>query len=116
MPFVLLASLGGCFLGVLVTGIRMLASDVTSCTSVSTLVFSRIIWLCSCIAYCLITGRRPDRTSWVAPGVRVVHGHRGGLTTIGAGAGAGAGADIAVGIVSIVLYRSWISTRIKKDS
>ena len=44
-----------------------------------------------------MTGRRPDRTSWVAPGLRVVHGHGGGLTTIGAGAGAG----IAVGIVVV---------------
>ena len=30
-----------------------------------------------------------DRTSWVAPGLRVVHGHGGGLTTMGAGGAAG---------------------------
>ena len=48
----------------------------------------------TCIACCLITGRRPDRTSWVAPGVRVMHGHRGGLTTIGVGAGVAVGGDV----------------------
>ena len=42
-----------------------------------------------------MTGRRPDRTSWAAPGLRVVHGHGGGLTMIGAGARVG----IAVGVV-----------------
>ena len=83
-----LTSICGVFLGVLVTGIRMLASDVMSCMS---LVFSCIIWLCNYIACCLMTGRRPDRTSWVAPGLRVVHGHGGGLTTIDAGAGTGVG-------------------------
>ena len=81
----------GTFRGMLVAGIWMLASDVTSCTSMRIRVFPRIIWLCSCIACCLITGRRPDRTSWVAPGVRVVHGHGGGLTTIGASAGVAVG-------------------------
>ena len=52
-------------------GIRLLASDVTSCTSVRIRVFSRIIWLCNCIACCLITGRRLDRTSCVAPGLQL---------------------------------------------
>ena len=45
------------------------------------------------MACCLITGRRPERTSWVAPGVRVMHGHGGGLTTIGAGAGVAVGRE-----------------------
>ena len=75
--------------------IGMLSSNVTSWMSVRILVFSRSIWLCSCIACCLMTGRSPDRTSWVPPGLRV-HGQGGGLTTIGTGAGARADAGISL--------------------
>ena len=93
VPF-LVTSVRKFFFGVLVIG--MLSSDVMSWTSVSILVFSRSNWLCSCIACCLITSRSPDRTSWVPPGLRVVHGQGGSLTTIGAGIGAGAGTRVSL--------------------
>ena len=86
-------SVRGFFFGVLVMG--MLSSDVMSWTLVRILVFSLSIWLCSCIACCFITGRSPDRTSWVPPWELQKHGQEGGLTMIGAGVGAGAGAGIS---------------------